>query len=184
MDHLQIFTGARVADVGAGGGWFTIRLADRVGSNGSVYAEDIQQQMIDLIHRRVEREGKTNVHPILGTPSDPRLPSELNAVLMVDTYPQIREPILLLKSIAASLAPKGKLGIVDFRPDGSGGPGPDVSERISADVIKQQAAAAGLTLVGDEQFLKYQYFLIFGKKQYQLVRRVRQVTSGTSRYGR
>jgi 2-polyprenyl-3-methyl-5-hydroxy-6-metoxy-1,4-benzoquinol methylase len=61
MDDLQIFTGARVADVGAGGGWFTIRLAERVGQNGVVYAEDIQPQMIELIERRVAREGWKNV---------------------------------------------------------------------------------------------------------------------------
>ena len=166
MDHLGIFTGARVADVGAGGGWFTIRLAERVGQNGVVYAEDIQLQMIELIDRRMAREGRRNVQTILGTPSDTRLnpPGDLNAVIMVDTYPQIREPVKLLKSIAAALAPKGKLGIVDFRPDGSGGPGPDISERISADVVKQQAAAAGLTLLADEQFLKYQYFLVFGRQ--------------------
>jgi len=116
-----------------------------------------------LIDRRVKREGLTNVRTKLGTATDPRLPEGLNAVLMVDTFPQIREPQLVLKSIAASLAPNGKLGIVDFRPDGSGGPGPDLSERIAADVVKKHAAAAGLKLIGDEQFLKYQYFLIFGR---------------------
>jgi ubiquinone/menaquinone biosynthesis C-methylase UbiE len=163
MDDLRIFTGARVADVGAGGGWFTIRLAERVGQNGMVYAEDIQPQMIELIERRVAREGWKNVQTKLGTATDPRLPEGLNAVLMVDTYPQIREPQLVLKSIRASLASNGKLGIVDFRPDGSGGPGPDLSERIDAEVIKKHAAAAGLTLLADEQYLKYQYLLIFGR---------------------
>ena len=82
---------------------------------------------------------------------------------MVDTYPQLREPIAVLTSIASSLAPNGKLGIVDFKPDGAGGPGPDLSERISPDVIKRQAAAAGLKLLSHETFLKYQYLLIFGK---------------------
>jgi ubiquinone/menaquinone biosynthesis C-methylase UbiE len=163
MDALLIADGFRVADVGAGGGWFTIRLARRVGPNGRVYAEDIQREMIASIEQRVKREDLKNVEIRSGTASDPNLPKGLNAVLMVDTYPQIREPIAVLTSIAASLAPNGKLGIVDFKPDGAGGPGPNLSERISPDVIKRQAAAAGLKFLSHETFLKYQYLLIFGK---------------------
>jgi ubiquinone/menaquinone biosynthesis C-methylase UbiE len=163
MDALGIADGFRVADVGAGGGWFTIRLARRVGPLGKVYAEDIQPEMIVSIEQRVKREDLANVEIRSGTASDPNLPKGLNAVLMVDTYPQIREPIVVLTSIAASLAPNGKLGIVDFKPDGTGGPGPDLSERISPDVIKRQAEAAGLKLLSHETFLKYQYLLIFGK---------------------
>jgi ubiquinone/menaquinone biosynthesis C-methylase UbiE len=163
MDALGIADGFRVADVGAGGGWFTIHLARRVGPNGRVYAEDIQPEMIVSIEQRVKRENLHNVEIRSGTPTDPNLPKGLHAVLMVDTYPQIPEPITLLKSIAASLAPTGKLGIVDFKPDGAGGPGPDLSERISPEVIKRQAAAAGLKLLSHETFLKYQYLLIFGK---------------------
>lgn len=163
MDMLGVFDGAKVADIGAGGGWFTIRLAQRVGPNGIVYAEDIQPQMIESIGRRVLREGLTNVRTVLGTPTDPRLPAGLNAVLLVDTYPQIREPVALLKRLAESLAPNGRLGIVDFRLDGAGGPGPDLDERIDAEVITGHATAAGLRLHSHETFLKYQYFLIFGK---------------------
>ncbi len=163
MDSLGIYDGARVADIGAGGGWFTIRLANRVGPNGRVYAEDIQPRMIESIRRRVAREGLTNVEPILGTAADPQLPPGLNAVLMVDTYPQIPEPIVVLQRIAASLAPGGKLGIVDFKLDGAGGPGPDVEDRISPETIKTHAAAAGLKLLRHETYLKYQYLLVFGK---------------------
>jgi precorrin-6B methylase 2 len=163
MDSLGIYDGARVADIGAGGGWFTIRLANRVGPNGKVYAEDIQPRMIESINRRVAREGLTNVEPILGTPSDPQLPPGLNAVLMVDTYPQIREPIAVLQRIAASLAPNGRLGIVDFKLDGAGGPGPELEDRIGPEAIKEHAAAAGLKLQRHETYLKYQYLLVFGK---------------------
>src|SRR5512140_74216 len=83
MDHLGISERSRVADIGAGGGWFTVRLARRA-TNGIVYAEDIQRPMIESIARRVKREGLSNVETRLGTPADPRLPSGLNAVLMVD----------------------------------------------------------------------------------------------------
>jgi hypothetical protein len=80
---------------------------------------------------------------------------------MVDTYPQIRDPVSVLRHIRDSLAPNGRLGIVDFKLDGAGGPGPELAERISPDVVKAQAAAAGLRLVSHETFLKYQYLLVF-----------------------
>lgn len=165
MDQLGIFEGARVADIGAGGGWFTIRLARRVGLDGVVYAEDIQRQMIESIDRRVKREGLTNVRPILGTAQDPQLPGNLHAVLMVDTYTQLETPVALLRHIAAALAPAGKLGIVDFKLDGAGGPGPALDERISPDVIKTHAAAAGLRLVAHETSLRYQYLLVFERRR-------------------
>ncbi len=165
MDHLGISDGARVADIGAGGGWFTVRLARRVGPNGVVYAEDIQRQMIESIARRVKREGLSNVQTILGTPADPRLPANLHAVLMVDTYTQLSDSVALLKRIAQALAPNGRLGIVDFKRDGAGGPGPPIEDRISPDAIKADAKAAGLRLVSEESFLRYQYLLIFGKSE-------------------
>ncbi len=86
LDELSIADGAVVAELGAGGGWFTVRLATRVGPNGIVYAEDIQPEMIEVIRRRVQNERLPNVVPILGTPSDPRLPGGLDAALIVDTY--------------------------------------------------------------------------------------------------
>ena len=165
MDRLGIFEGARVADIGAGGGWFTIRLARRVGLNGVVYAEDIQRPMIESIDRRVKREGLTNVTPILGTAQDPKLPGNLHAVLMVDTYTQLETPVALLRHIAAALAPTGKLGIVDFKLDGAGGPGPALDERISPDVVKAHAASAGLRLISQDDVLRYQYFLIFERQK-------------------
>src|SRR5687767_3538581 len=78
MDHLRIAEGSVVADLGAGGGWFTVRLARRVGPNGKVYAEDIQPEMIGSIRRRVDREGLKNVEPVLGSPRDPQLPAPVD----------------------------------------------------------------------------------------------------------
>src|SRR5215470_11458525 len=74
MDALSIADGSTVADLGAGGGWFTIRLARRVGPNGRVFAEDIQRSMIEAIQRRVARENLANVIAVLGTATDPHLP--------------------------------------------------------------------------------------------------------------
>ena len=160
MDALGIADGSTVADLGAGGGWFTVRLARRVGPNGTVYAEDIQPQMIESIARRVAREGLANVQTILGTPSDPKLPPELDAVLIVDTYPEIAAPVMLLRNVASSLRTNGRLGIVNYNLDG-GGPGPPFEERIEPAAVIDDAKRAGLRLLAQESFLRYQYLLVF-----------------------
>src|SRR6185503_19106352 len=95
MDALQIGEGSVVADLGAGGGWFTVRLARRVGPNGRIYAEDIQPQMIEVIKRRMQREALTNVITVQGTATDPKLsPGSLDAVLIVDAYHELEEPVV------------------------------------------------------------------------------------------
>jgi SAM-dependent methyltransferase len=163
MDALGIADGARVADLGAGGGWFTIRLARRVGPNGIVYAEDIQRQMIEAIERRVQREGLRNVKTILGTPEDPKLPTgQVDAVLIVDAYHEMDDPVALLRNVARALAPRGRIGIVDHTKAG-GGPGPPMEQRVDPGRIVADAAAAGLELIRREDFLRYQYLLIFGR---------------------
>ena len=162
MDALGIADGSSVADLGAGGGWFTVRLSRRVGPNGRVYAEDIQPQMIESIARRVSREGLANVVTVLGTPDDPRLPTDLDAVLIVSTYPEMTNPVALLKNVAVSLKPNGRIGIIDFRLEG-GGPGPPTDERVEPEAVIRDAERAGLQLLAREEFLTYQYLLVFGR---------------------
>jgi predicted methyltransferase len=163
MDAMGIADGSVVADIGAGSGWFTIRLARRVGPQGLVYAEDVQKEMLTAIQRRVGREGLANVRPVLGLNNDPRLaPQSLDAVLMVDTYHEMENRVAILSSLARSLKPQGRIGVVDFKLDGTG-PGPDAEERVSPDVVVKDAKEAGLRLIRNEPFLPYQYFLIFGK---------------------
>ena len=162
MDGLRIADGATVADLGAGGGWFTIRLARRVGPNGLVYAEDIQPQMIEAIKRRVQSERLTNVEPVLGTATDPGLPpGRLDAVLIVATYREMEDPVALLTNLARSLRPTGCVGIVDFTP-GGGGPGPDPDERVDPDAVIKAATAAGLVLNKREALPPFQFLLVFG----------------------
>jgi SAM-dependent methyltransferase len=164
MDALGIADGSVVADLGAGGGWFTIRLARRVGPNGKVYAEDVQRLMLESTRRRIAREGLRNVEPVLGTESDPRLPAgKLDAVLVVDTYHEINDPVPLLRNIAKSLKKQGRVGVVDFRKDGLG-PGPPIEERVDPELIVRDAETAGLKLARRETFLPYQFFLIFVRK--------------------
>jgi predicted methyltransferase len=164
MDALQIAEGTTVADIGAGGGWFTVRLARRVGPNGRVYAQDVQRLMIEAIERRVQREGLTNVKTVLGDYDDPKLPAEArpDAVLVVDAFHELQEPILWLKNLTRTLKPQSRIGIIDYR-EGDGGPGPDSVERKPPSVVISEAATAGLKLVEEHKFLPYQYFLIFGK---------------------
>jgi predicted methyltransferase len=162
MDALGIADGSVVADLGAGGGWFSIRLARRVGPNGLVYAEDIQPQMIEAIGRRVTREGLTNVRTVLGTPRDPRLPPGLDAVLIVDAYHEMEDPLTLLRNVAASLKSQGRIGVVDFLA-GSGGPGPAPEERPDPDAVIAAAQAAGLRLQSRLPVPPFQYLLVFGK---------------------
>jgi predicted methyltransferase len=163
MDALSIGDASVVADLGAGGGWFTVRLARRVGPNGRVYAEDIQPQMKEAIDRRVTREGlRDRVVTRLGTPVDPRLdPHSLDAVLIVDAYHEMEQPVALLRNVAKTLKPDGVIGIVDFKKDG-GGPGPEMEERVDPEQVIADARAAGLELRTRENFLRYQYLLTFG----------------------
>jgi ubiquinone/menaquinone biosynthesis C-methylase UbiE len=161
MDALRISDGSIVADLGAGGGWFTIRLARRVGPNGRVYAEDIQPQMIGAIERRVAREGlKDRVVPLLGTANDPKLKVPVDAVLIVDAFYEMEQPTVLLRNVAHALKPTGRLGIVEFKKDG-GGPGPPMGERVEPDVVIRNAQEAGLRLCSRETFLRYEYMLVF-----------------------
>jgi ubiquinone/menaquinone biosynthesis C-methylase UbiE len=170
MDALRIFDGATVADLGAGGGWFTVWLARRVGSRGVVYAEDIQPQMLAAVRRRAQRENLFIVKTVLGTANDPMLPQGIDAVLILDTYhemacavgPSCQDPVALLKNVARSLKPQGSLGIVDFNP-GDGGPGPAADERPDPAAVVRAAAAAGLRLDHRENLppFQFQYLLVF-----------------------
>ena len=164
MDALHIAEGTTVADVGAGGGWFTMRLARRVWPNGRVYAVDVQRLMIEAISRRVDREGLASiVTPVLGEDTDPKLPpNSTDAVLIVDAFHEMEDPVLWLKNASRTLKPQGRIGIIDYR-EGEGGPGPDSAVRRPPNVVRGQATAAGLKFVEEHKFLPYQYFLIFGK---------------------
>jgi predicted methyltransferase len=162
MDALAIAEASVVADVGAGSGWFTVRLARRVGPNGIVYAQDVQPEMLAAISRRVQREGMRNVRPVLGRGSDPRLPARaLDAILMVEVAHQIEDRLALFRALRTALKPQGRLGVVDYRLSG-GGPGPDQDDRVDPDLIVKEAEQAGLEWKRSESFLPYQYFLVFG----------------------
>ncbi len=164
MDALGVAEGSTVADIGAGAGWFTIQLARRVGPNGTVYAQDVQRQMLEAIRRRVAREGLQNVQTRLGAGSAPNLPQRtFDAILVVDVYDAVDEPVPLLRNLAAALRPGGRLGIVNYKPGRGGpGPGPDEGVRVESTSVEQDALVAGLRVLARET-LPYQYLLVLGR---------------------
>jgi predicted methyltransferase len=163
MDALNIADGSKVADIGAGAGWFTIHLANRVGPKGVVYAQDVQPEMLESIRRRVSREGLRNVETRRGLGSSPNLPEGvLDAVLVVDTYPEVdvADRVTFLRNLAKALKPAGRLGVVNYKP-GHGGPGPDEG-RVDVAAVEADARAAGLRVIA-HQNLPYQYLLVLGR---------------------
>ena len=164
MDALRISDGAAVADIGAGSGYFTVRLAQRVGPKGIVYAQDVQREMLEVIRRRAKLEGLQNVQLRRGQGSDPNLPAgALDAILVVDTYYQVTPAVrvMFLKNLAAALKPNGRLGIVEYKP-GRGGPGPDAEERLASSIVETDARTAGLRVLAREN-LPYQYLVVLGR---------------------
>ena len=162
MDAVHVADGSIVADIGAGAGWFTIRLAQRVGPKGLVYAQDVQRLMLDAIKRRVQREGLENVKTTQAHGNDPSLPSKtLDAILMVDAYQEVENRVVYLRNLANALKPTGRIGIVNWKP-GGGGPGPEPNERVAQSVVEADAAAAGLKVLAHEE-LPYQYLLVLSR---------------------
>jgi SAM-dependent methyltransferase len=166
MDALNIADGSRVADIGAGAGWFTMELARRVGPRGLVYARDVQQEMVTAISRRVIREGLRNVNAQRNTDIDPNLPAgSLDAVLLVDTFQELEEEnrVTFLRNVARALKPTGRIGIVNYKP-GRGGPGPEPERRVESAVVEEGARAAGLKVLAREN-LRYQYMIVLGPER-------------------
>jgi len=166
MDALGVADGSKVADIGAGAGWFTIQLARRVGPNGLVYAQDIQRQMLEAIRRRVSREGLQNVQTVLASVTDPNVPAAaVDAILVVDVYSEVENHVAFLRSLATALKPNGRIGVVNYKP-GQGGPGPssEANEgvRVDASVVEADARAAGLRVLA-RQNLPFQYLIVLGK---------------------
>jgi ubiquinone/menaquinone biosynthesis C-methylase UbiE len=116
MRLIRVPRGSTVADLGAGSGYFTVRLARAVGNNGKVYAVDIQAGMLTLLQQAVSRQRLTNVIPVLATPDDPRLPAEsLDLVLMVDVYHELSAPQVTLGHLKRALKPGGRLVLLEYR---------------------------------------------------------------------
>ena len=161
MDLLGLKPGKVVADIGAGGGWFTVRAAKRVAPGGKVIAEDINPQYIAAIRERAIKENLLNIEPFLGTPDDPKLtPGSLDAALMLKVYHEIAHPQMVLANLRAALKPHAKFGIIDRNGNGD-------DHGLKESIVRAEVERAGFRQVGRYDFTKadgQDYFLIFEKK--------------------
>ena len=161
MDLLGIQPGKTVADIGAGGGWFTVRAARRVGPTGTVIAEDINPPFVQEIRQRAAKENLGNIKPLLGTPDDPHFaPDSLDAALMLKVYHEIAHPAVLLAHLRTALKPGAKFGIIDRN-------GNAEDHGLNEPIVRREVERNGFKLVGRYDFTKgdgQDYFLIFEKK--------------------
>ena len=158
MDVLRITSGKAVADIGAGSGWFSVRATKRVGGSGVVYAVDINPEAVRYVGERAKKAQLQNVKPIVSKADDPLLPgNSVDAVLMLKTYHEIAQPILLLRNLRAALRPGAKVGVIDRNGNGE-------DHGIGRDVVIREAKEAGYKLLEQYDFVKadkMDYFLIF-----------------------
>jgi SAM-dependent methyltransferase len=159
MDILGIVPGKTVADIGAGSGWFTVRAARRVGDHGSVFAVDINPESVRYIRARARKEKLRNVKAILGKPDDPLLPTPVDAVLLLKTYHEVAQPVVLLRTLRSSLTTGAKVGVIDRNGNGE-------DHGVAADVVIREANEAGYQLLEQDNFVKdgVDYFLVFAAK--------------------
>jgi predicted methyltransferase len=161
MDLLNIKPGSTVADIGAGGGWFSVRAARRVAPNGRVIAEEINPKAIASIQQRAQREHLSNIVTLLGTPDDPKLaPNSLDAALMLKVYHEIAHPQLVLANLRAALKPGAKFGIIDRNGNGA-------DHGLNEPILRAEVEHAGFRQVARYDFTKadkQDYFLIFEKR--------------------
>ncbi|HEX6321786.1 MAG TPA: class I SAM-dependent methyltransferase [Burkholderiales bacterium] len=158
IQALALKPNAVVADIGAGTGYFAVRLATMV-PQGRVYAVDVEPDMVEHLARRAKREKHDNLIAVQATARDARLPEKADVILLVDVYHHIDQRDRYFSRLRASLKPGGRLAIIDFRIDSPAGP--PKSARIAPDRVVAELKAAGYSLTQQHDFLPRQYFLVF-----------------------
>lgn len=161
MQALDIKAGEVIADIGAGSGYFTLRLAHHVGPTGRVYAVDVSPDMIRHLHTRVRDAGVVNVSPILAPPNDPLLPQPVDRFMIVDVWHHIDDQTGYLALMKKNLKPGGQVVMIDFHKRDLP-VGPPAGMKIAREDLVKQMEANGFRLVKEHAFLPYQYFLVFG----------------------
>jgi SAM-dependent methyltransferase len=164
LSVLKIAKGAAVADIGAGSGYITERLAARVGPGGKVFANDVQPQMLDLLARRLARKKIGNVTLVQGTLDDPKLPPDsVDLALMVDVYHEFSQPQAMLKHLREALKPGGRLVLLEYRKEDPSIPiRPE--HKMSVAEARLEVEAEGFTLSKVDESLPRQHILIFTAK--------------------
>ena len=158
IQALALKPDARVADLGAGTGYFSARLANML-PQGLVYAVDIEPDMVRYLEARAKREGLRNLLALAGAPDDPRLPEKVDLILLVDVYHHIEDRPRYFRKLSGSLRPGGRIAVIDFRLDSP--QGPPRAARLAPEAVKAEMQAAGHTLAAEHSFLPHQYFLVF-----------------------
>ena len=164
IEALKLKSGDVVADIGAGTGYYSWRMAKEVGEKGVVYAVDIQQEMLDLLAKRMAERKLTNVRGVLGTIKDPKLPARsVDLVLMVDVYHEFDHPFELMQAICQALKPGGRVVFVEFRAEDPKVPIKEVHKMSEAQVRKEMSAQP-LEWVETIATLPWQHVIVFRKK--------------------
>jgi len=155
---LALKPDAVIADIGAGTGYFAVRFA-RMLPRGKVYAVDLEPDMVRHLAARAKREQLANVVAVQAAPDDPQLPHKVDLALLVDTYHHVGDRVGYFSRLKGSLAPQGRVAIIDFTLDSAIGPPPRA--RIEPEQVKKEFARAGYRLADEHLFLPNQYFLVF-----------------------
>ena len=164
IDALQLKPGMVVADIGAGSGYYTSRMAKLVIPSGRVYATDIQQGMIDLLDRRIRSEGLANVTTVLGGMDDPKLPANsIDLAIMVDVYHELQQPQIFLQRLKPAFKPGGRLVLLEFRKEDPKVPILEV-HKMSVAEVKQELEAEGFVLDRVIDVLPWQHIIVLRTK--------------------
>jgi len=161
IQALKLKPDARVADLGAGTGYFSMRLGHMT-PKGTVYAVDVEPGMVKYLAERAKRDGLTNVRAVQATPADPRLPEKVDRVLLVDVYHHVGERAAYFRKLREYLNPGAQVAIIDFRKDSP--VGPPAASRIVEQQVIDEMKAAGYTLAATHAFLPNQFFLVFAAR--------------------
>jgi len=163
LDAIDLRPGMIVADVGAGTGYFSLRMARRVGPSGKVYANDIQPEMLEKLRASAQREKLANIETVLGSEADPKLPlSKIDMVLLVDVYHEFSQPQEMLQHIRAALKPDGRLILLEYRKEDPAVPiRPE--HKMSEPEVKAEVEAEGYKLDKVIETLPRQHIIIFRK---------------------
>ena len=166
LKALDLKPGMVVADVGAGSGYYTFRLAPLVGEQGKILASDIQQEMLDLIVEKAKKLKVTNVAPVKGTITDPKLPAAgVDLILLVDVYHEFSHPFEMAEKMVDALKPGGRLVFVEFRLEDEKVPIKLVHKMTERQVIKEMEPFPEMKHVKTVDTLPWQHIVIFSKKQ-------------------